>query len=470
MKEKEKDLILDGINISERIRKHDLIPDIIDMITQGLTKRSIYWADMGYYGSISFMDLISAAEGFAPYMVSGGAGRYMDSVFPYSNYLAGKIRRERDDIKMAMGQHGLKIHDLAEAIEQRYHVNREFANALYDAFTKENVLHLLAENPRYADLAVEAERKDKEMRQIRDGIAQKIPDQYQDMFPEARKLHRHFILHLGPTNSGKTHDAMVAFRKAKSGAYLAPLRLLAYEAFEDSKTFGCPCSMVTGEEELLVENAEHVSSTIEMANLYKHYEVCVIDEGQMVADEDRGGAWTAAIVGMQADVIHICASECARTILLDLIKSCGDSFEIFEHHRSVPLMADTEEFAFPESVRPHDALIVFSKRSVIYVAAELQKRGWKVSVIYGALPYESRRTEIGRFIDGETNVVVATDAIGMGMNLPVERIVFLETEKFDGKKRRPLTEQEVKQIAGRAGRQDVQAGAHRARRPLAEEK
>lgn len=78
-------------------------------------------------------------------------------------------------------------------------------------------------------------------------ISESMPDRYQDMFPEARKLKRHFIVHIGPTNSGKTHDAISAFMAAGKGAYLAPLRLLAYENYEYSNARGCPCSMVTGE-------------------------------------------------------------------------------------------------------------------------------------------------------------------------------------------------------------------------------
>ena len=136
-------------------------------------------------------------------------------------------------------------------------------------------------------------------------ISESIPDRYQDMFPEARKLKRHFIVHIGPTNSGKTHDAIAAFMAADTGAYLAPLRLLAYEIYESTNAYGCACNMITGEEELMISNARHVSSTIEMADLHQHYDVCVIDEGQMIADKERGGSWTAAIVGMQADVIHI---------------------------------------------------------------------------------------------------------------------------------------------------------------------
>ncbi|MCF0144800.1 MAG: glycosyltransferase, partial [Firmicutes bacterium] len=104
------------------------------------------------------------------------------------------------------------------------------------------------------------------------------------------------------------------------------------------------------------------------------------------------------------------------------------------------------------NVEEGDALIVFSKKSVLYCAAELQSQGIHCSVVYGALPYEARKSEVERFLNKETTVIVGTDAIGMGMNLPIRRVAFLEDEKFDGTCKRPLTGEEIRQIAGRAGR------------------
>ena len=109
-------------------------------------------------------------------------------------------------------------------------------------------------------------------------------------------------------------------------------------------------------------------------------------------------------------------------------------------------------FRFPRDVQEKDALDVFSKRSVHACAAELQKIGVRCSIIYGDLPYDVRYEEARKFREGETQAVVATDAIGMGLNLPIRRICFLETEKFDGIERRPLKPGEIQQIAGRAGR------------------
>jgi hypothetical protein len=189
-----------------------------------------------------------------------------------------------------------------------------------------------------------------------------------------------------------------------------------------------------------------------MADLRTRYDVAVIDECQMIADRDRGGAWTAAILGLCAEEIHACASPDAERLLTQIIEDCGDELTVVRHERMTPLEVEKEGFQFPTSVRTGDALIVFSKARVHAVAAELKTRGYKVSLIYGALPPDVRRNQADRFMKGETEVVVSTDAIAMGMNLPIQRVVFLESEKYDGDITRMLTDAEIKQIAGRAGR------------------
>ena len=135
-----------------------------------------------------------------------------------------------------------------------------------------------------------------------------------------------------------------------------------------------------------------------------------------------------------------------------LIELCGDTFEIRSYERKTALVCEEEPFDFPDDVRAGDALIVFTKRAVLDIAGRLERQGIRTSVIYGSLPPEIRRRQIRMFSAGETRVVVSTDAIGMGLNLPVRRIVFVQTEKFDGKETRPLKTEEIRQIAGRAGR------------------
>lgn len=275
-----------------------------------------------------------------------------------------------------------------------------------------------------------------------------------DYYPEARKLNRHFILHVGGTNTGKTYNSLQRLKEVSSGVYLGPLRLLAFEVQENLMSAGVKCSLVTGEERKIVEGAYHVASTVEMLNLSQHYEVAVIDECQMMADKWRGGHWVKAILGVLSEEVHLCMAPEAVDLTIELIKSCNDTYEIINHERKTPLkfVGLSEDFNFQRDVCKGDALIVFSRKSVLRLAAELERKGIKVSVIYGALPYDTRKLQMERFLSGESEVVVATDAIGMGLNLPIKRIVFMETDKFDGETRRRLQVSEIKQIAGRAGR------------------
>ena len=328
--------------------------------------------------------------------------------------------------------------------------------ALYAAvrrqFPEERIRQLLEENPSLRRLQKQADAAFARERKLRSALLEAIPEHYRDLYPLARGMHRRFILHLGPTNSGKTYEGVQRLRGARQGIYLGPLRLLAAEQFETLNVDDVPCSLVTGEEQIRVPGSRVQSSTVEMADLRTHYDVAVIDECQMIADRDRGGAWTAAILGLCADEIHACASPDAEGLLTRMILDCGDELSIVRHERMTPLEVEREGFQFPSSVRPGDALIVFSKARVHAVAAELRSRGYRVSLIYGALPPDVRRDQAERFRQGETEVVVSTDAIAMGMNLPIERVVFLESEKYDGDITRTLTDAEIKQIAGRAGR------------------
>lgn len=329
---------------------------------------------------------------------------------------------------------------------------RMILNALEKKFSKERIRRLLEKNPGIIRLQKEADAAWEKEKRIQAALLDAIPEHYRDLYPLARQMKRHFYLHLGPTNSGKTYEGVQRLHGAERGVYLGPLRLLAAEQFETLNLDDVPCSLVTGEEQIRVPFSRVQSSTVEMADLKTRYDVAVIDECQMIADRDRGGAWTAAILGLCAEEIHVCASPDAEQLLTRIIGECGDELTVVRHERMTPLEVETVGFQFPNSVQPGDALIVFSKARVHAVAAELKTRGYKVSLIYGALPPDVRRNQADRFMKGETEVVVSTDAIAMGMNLPIRRVVFLENEKFDGDMVRMLTDAEIKQIAGRSGR------------------
>ncbi len=275
-----------------------------------------------------------------------------------------------------------------------------------------------------------------------------------DEYPAARAMRRHFVLHLGGTNTGKTYAGLKELMLAPTGVYLAPLRLLALEAQETMLDARIDCSLSTGEEEDRRAYDTHLAATAEKLPIDRRFAVAVIDECQMIADPKRGDAWTRAILGVLAPEIHLCAAPEAKQILLRLIESCGDSYEIVVHERTTPLicMSHTTDYT---RVQPGDALITFSKVGVLSVAEDLRASGKEPAIIYGALPYSTRRRQMEGFLNGDMEYIVSTDAIGMGLNLPIRRVIFMETEKFDGVERRALKPEEIKQIAGRAGRRGM---------------
>lgn len=324
--------------------------------------------------------------------------------------------------------------------------------SIKDRIPEKKIWELIGQNPHYQTLIEERRQRNLEFERLQGEVLRTIPENITELFPMARKIYRHFVLHIGPTNSGKTHEALNALQNAKSGVYLAPLRLMAYEVYETLLRAGLRCDMVTGEEEIRTPGAKHAAMTMELADLTECYDVAVIDEAQMIADPDRGGAWTAAILGLQARTIHICMAPEAESVIIKLIRLCGDAYDMIRYDRKTPLRPDFSGISFPNDIQRGDACIVFSKAKVLACAAELQAIGKSCSVIYGDLPYESRHNEVNRFVTGETDVIVSTDAIGMGMNIPIRRVIFLEMQKYDGKTMRQLTAAERKQIAGRAGR------------------
>ncbi len=271
-------------------------------------------------------------------------------------------------------------------------------------------------------------------------------------YPEARGMKRHFILHIGPTNSGKTYQALQRLKQAYHGIYLGPLRLLALEVYDRMMAAGIPCNMITGEETIRTPGSFVQASTVEILDIREVYDIAVIDEAQMMADENRGSFWTRAILGIRAEEIHVCCSGTAENLLIRMIKRCGDTFEIVHHERNTKLEFIPKRYDMSKDVEPGDALIAFSKKNVLAIAATLEGRGISTSVIYGNLPPQTRQEQVRLFTEGINQVVVATDAIGMGINLPIRRIIFMNSMKFDGTDKRRLEAEEVRQIAGRAGR------------------
>lgn len=305
------------------------------------------------------------------------------------------------------------------------------------------------------DLAQRDKRKEGELAALRrkeEEEARRIDEIFGQEYQPQLGSNIRYVLHIGDTNTGKTHHALEQLKKGTSGLYLAPLRLLALEVYDKLNADGVPCTLKTGEEEKLTGDAKHFSCTVEMFHEKEYFDVVVIDEAQMIADKDRGFSWYKAITKANAREVHIVGSKSLKEIVCKLLGNA--IIEVREYYRDIPLQVEKRLFSL-EQTKNGDALVCFSRKRVLETASRLQNSGFTVSVIYGSMPPETRKKEMQRFIDGETKVIVSTDAIGMGLNLPIRRIVFLESEKFDGTKRRRLTSQEVKQIAGRAGRKGL---------------
>jgi ATP-dependent RNA helicase SUPV3L1/SUV3 len=294
-------------------------------------------------------------------------------------------------------------------------------------------------------------------RALFDGLAQRNPGflDYLQCFPAARAMTRQVVAWLGPTNSGKTHRAVLALAAARSGMYLGPLRLLALEQRDRVVELGTACSLITGEERDLT-SATHSARTVEMADFARKVEVGVLDEMQLAFDRDRGWAWVAAYCGVAAETFVVTGPVSAEPVIRRLAELCGDRLEVHTLPRLGTL--SYEGVLDWRHVPPRSAVIGFSRALVLELKAMFEAHGQRVSVIYGGLSPEVRRNEARRFREGESDIVCATDAIGLGLNLPLDRVIFYETDKFDGRVNRRLAPGELLQIAGRAGRGPGSAG------------
>lgn len=270
------------------------------------------------------------------------------------------------------------------------------------------------------------------------------------LYPLARSLNRKLEFYVGPTNSGKTYNAMQKLKEANSGLYLAPLRLLALEGYEDLKESKINASLITGEEQMLNEEAAHVCSTIEMLDFDLDVDVAVIDEVQMLDDSDRGWAWVNAIIGVPAKKVIMTGSVNALDAIKKIASYLDEDLEIVKHQRKNELKI-LPKWTSLDKLENGTALIAFSRSDVLKLKEKLQKK-YSVSVIYGNLSPEVRRDEAKRFRDKKTQILIATDAIAMGLNLPIKTILFTTDTKFDGISKRKITVNEIVQIAGRAGR------------------
>ncbi|XP_022068980.2 ATP-dependent RNA helicase SUPV3L1, mitochondrial [Acanthochromis polyacanthus] len=284
-----------------------------------------------------------------------------------------------------------------------------------------------------------------------------------DWYPEARAIQRKVIFHAGPTNSGKTYHAIQRYLAAKSGVYCGPLKLLAHEIFEKSNNAGVPCDLVTGEERTFVDlegrAAGHVACTIEMCSVNTPYEVAVIDEIQMIRDPSRGWAWTRALLGLCAEEIHVCGEPAAIDFIKELMYSTGEEVEVHTYQRLTPFSILDHAVESLDNLRPGDCIVCFSKNDIYSLSRQIEARGQECAVIYGSLPPGTKLSQAKKFNDPDDpcKILVATDAIGMGLNLSIKRIIFNSLVKPNinekgEKQMETISTSQALQIAGRAGR------------------
>jgi ATP-dependent RNA helicase SUPV3L1/SUV3 len=290
-----------------------------------------------------------------------------------------------------------------------------------------------------------------------------------EWYPATRALQRTIHLHVGPTNSGKTYNALKALESAKSGIYAGPLRLLAHEVYSRFIAKGKSCALITGEEQRIPKDVDTFfrSCTVEMTPLNQPVDVAVIDEIQMIGDAERGWAWTQAFLGVQAKELHLCGEERAVELIQTLCATLGDKCVVTRYERLSGLETMHESLGGRlENLEKGDAVVSFSRIGIHGLKKQIEEvTGRRAAVVYGSLPPETRAQQAALFNDpnNDYDYLVASDAIGMGLNLEIRRVVFEATHKRDSSSYRQMSVSELKQIGGRAGRyrtanQAIQAG------------
>ncbi|KAI0453081.1 P-loop containing nucleoside triphosphate hydrolase protein [Xylaria acuta] len=279
-----------------------------------------------------------------------------------------------------------------------------------------------------------------------------------EWYPATRALQRTVYLHVGPTNSGKTYNALKALENAKSGIYAGPLRLLAHEVYSRFTAMGKSCALITGEEQRIPKDVDTYfrSCTVEMTPLNSQADVAVIDEIQMIGDAERGWAWTQAFLGVQAKEVHLCGEERTVELIQSLCASLGDKCIVTRYQRLSGLETMHESLGGKlENLQKGDAVVSFSRIGIHSLRKRIEEAtGRRCAVVYGSLPPETRAQQAALFNDpnNDYDYLAASDAIGMGLNLEIRRVVFEATHKRDSTSYRQLSVSELKQIGGRAGR------------------
>ncbi|MBO6584238.1 MAG: helicase [Hyphomonas sp.] len=254
---------------------------------------------------------------------------------------------------------------------------------------------------------------------------------------------------LGPTNTGKTHYAIERMTGFGTGMIGLPLRLLAREVYDRvvERKGAAHVALITGEERIVPRTARYWVCTVESMPVDLKVDFVAIDEIQLAEDQDRGHVFTDRILNLRGNhETLLLGSDTMRSVLRKL--DLGAETEPRERFSELRYTGHCKITKLPKRT----AIVAFSADEVYAIGELLRRQKGGAAIVMGALSPRTRNSQVELYQSGEVDYIVATDAIGMGLNLDVDRVVFASRSKFDGRRHRLLTPAECAQIAGRAGR------------------
>ena len=254
---------------------------------------------------------------------------------------------------------------------------------------------------------------------------------------------------LGPTNTGKTHLAIETMLSFESGMIGFPLRLLAREVYEKviKKLNTEKVALITGEEKIIPPNAKYFLCTVESMPIDKELEFVAIDEIQMCADHERGHIFTDRLLNMRGNKLTMFMGS---NTIKKIISKLNDDIEFINRDRLSKLSyAGHKKIS---RINRKTAIIAFSTEEVYAIAELIRRQKGGAAIVMGSLSPKTRNAQVELYQSGDVDFLVATDAIGMGINMDLDNVYFSNLKKFDGRKLRRLNLSEIGQIAGRAGR------------------
>ena len=260
---------------------------------------------------------------------------------------------------------------------------------------------------------------------------------------------KRIIALLGPTNTGKTFVAIEKMLEFNSGIFGLPLRLLAREVYDKcvEKVGVEQVALITGEEKIIPGSANYFICTVESMPKDKDVDFVAIDEIQMCADRERGHIFTERLLEARGSKLTMfLGSQVMENIINDLVENV--EFEKKERFSKLSYSGIKKISRLDRKV----AIIAFSIEEVYAIAELVRRQKGGAAVIMGSLSPKTRNSQVGLYQSGDVDYLIATDAIGMGLNMDINEIYFSNLKKFDGKKTRRLNLIEMSQIAGRAGR------------------